>query len=408
MARPRKAGPAAIRIRMYRIGFGDCFLLTFPGPTRDHHVLVDCGVHPRGNIRTMEAVVDDLLEVTGSHIDIVIATHAHQDHIAGFGSCAARFSRCSAGEVWLPWSEDPSNERASAMRGRRQETVSRLTQHFAALGGSQFGAVEAALQNLAGNDVALRTLRTGFRGARVRYLVKGEDQQDAAGVPGLLVRVLGPGTDEAFLRQMDPPAKQRYLRAAPGGTEVVGGVHPFAKCWIPSSDRGPHLSRRDRKLLSDIASDPTAGLAFTLDQAVNNTSLVTLFEFRGRSLLFPGDAQYGNWRNWIDAPGADALLSQVDFYKVSHHGSVNATPKAALEKMPSASLAAMVSTQSEPWSSIPEGRLMDALARKAGRGIVRSDSLPVNGGPRGPRRGRLPRGFSSGPFWFDYTLPLEA
>ena len=32
-----------LRVRMYRVGFGDCFLLTFDGDEGPKHVLIDCG-----------------------------------------------------------------------------------------------------------------------------------------------------------------------------------------------------------------------------------------------------------------------------------------------------------------------------------------------------------------------------
>ena len=402
------ASKERVRIRMYRVGFGDCFLVTFPGESREHHVLVDCGVHPRGNIKTLDAVVANILDVTGKHLDIVIATHVHQDHVAGFGACAAQFSTCRADEVWLPWTEDPSNAQALRLRGRQQALVGKLTAHFLALKSSKFDAVQAALLNLASNQAALQTLRGGFRNSKVRYLKAGQDQRAPAGIEGLFVRVLGPSVDEGFLRQMDPPAKQRYLRMAGSETKDVDAVEPFEKRWKARKGEGPRLTKKVEKSLIEVATDPTAGLAFALDQAINNTSLATLFEYRGRSLFFPGDAQYGNWKAWIDRPDAEAVLAHLDFYKVSHHGSTNATPKSALERMSSPSLAAMVSTQSEPWESIPERRLMDALRRKAVRGIVRSDSLPVEKAPRGPPAGRLPKGFSRGDVWFDYTIPLES
>ena len=43
-----------------------------------------------------------------------------------------------------------------------------------------------------------------------------------------------------------------------------------------------------------------ADLAMQLDRGVNNTSLVLAFEFidSGRVVLFPGDAQVGNWLSW--------------------------------------------------------------------------------------------------------------
>jgi beta-lactamase superfamily II metal-dependent hydrolase len=402
------ASKELIRIRMYRVGFGDCFLVTFPGTAREHHVLVDCGVHPRGNIQTLAAVVDNILEVSGKHLDIVIATHAHQDHIAGFGACAEQFATCQADEVWMPWTEDPANVQALRLRGRQQALVGKLTSHFLAMKSSKFGAVQAALLNLASNQAALQTLRSGFRNSKVRYLKAGEDQLGPGGIQGLVVRVLGPGTDEGFLRQMDPPAKQRYLRLAGSETKDVDAICPFEKHWKAKRGDGPRLTKKAEKSLVDVANDPTAGLAFALDQAINNTSLATLFEYRGRSLFFPGDAQYGNWKAWLDRPDSEAVLAHLDFYKVSHHGSTNATPKSALEKMSSPSLAAMVSTQSQPWESIPERKLMDALHRKATRGVVRSDSLPIDKAPKGPPLGRLPKGFSRGALWFDYTIPLSS
>jgi hypothetical protein len=67
---------------------------------------------------------------------------------------------------------------------------------------------------------------------------------------------------------------------------------------------------------------------------MNNTSLILLFEVGGKKLLFPGDAQIENW-SWAleDSPDAKktrALLAGVDFYKVGHHGSRNATPRKLL------------------------------------------------------------------------------
>jgi hypothetical protein len=64
---------------------------------------------------------------------------------------------------------------------------------------------------------------------------------------------------------------------------------------------------------------------------MNNTSVILLFEVGAKKLLFPGDAQLENWMYSLkeakEAPAIRKLLSQVDVYKVGHHGSLNATPK---------------------------------------------------------------------------------
>ncbi len=60
---------------------------------------------------------------------------------------------------------------------------------------------------------------------------------------------------------------------------------------------------------------------------MNNTSVIILFEVAGKKILFPGDAQYENWMYALKQPGIPELLTDVNVYKVGHHGSLNATPK---------------------------------------------------------------------------------
>jgi hypothetical protein len=64
-----------------------------------------------------------------------------------------------------------------------------------------------------------------------------------------------------------------------------------------------------------------------LDTAMNNTSVILVFEVGGKKLLFPGDAQIENWQYAFSQPKTGALLGTVNLYKVGHHGSLNATPK---------------------------------------------------------------------------------
>src|SRR6185503_466635 len=84
-------------------------------------------------------------------------------------------------------------------------------------------------------------------------------------------------------------------------------------------------------------------LALQLDNVTNNTSLAIAIEriADGKVLLFPADAQQGNWLSWQgDAVKwtvkdgekervvkAKDLLARTVFYKVGHHASHNATAK---------------------------------------------------------------------------------
>ena len=67
-----------------------------------------------------------------------------------------------------------------------------------------------------------------------------------------------------------------------------------------------------------------------INKAANNTSVVFCLEWRGWKLLFPGDAELRSWQ----IMNREKVLKPVDFLKVGHHGSHNATPpEELLEKI---------------------------------------------------------------------------
>jgi beta-lactamase superfamily II metal-dependent hydrolase len=425
--RPQKrttpsVGNDQIRIRMYRVGFGDCFLISLPpagGGGDGRHILVDCGVHAKGDIGTMAEVVTDIEKETGRKLAVLIATHAHQDHISGFDRFGDRFSRFQIGQVWLPWTWDPDDKKARKLQKKQSALTARLATHFAALGAQGDAHAAAAVENLKGNAHAISLLKGGFGvGAKVRYIRAGDKLQsgDESGVQGLAVRFLGPPDTEEFLAQMDPPAGQHYLSLSDSGKAVEMNVlTPFAPRW--QLKRGSPLVKHlaldkvgEATIKDQVAS--LADLAFALDQARNNESVVALLVYRDQYLLFPGDAQYGNWRAWLEEEDAQDILSRIRFLKVAHHGSVNATPKSALEAMTRGAFAAMVSTQSSPWPSIPRAPLMTRLSEQTKKRIVRSDWIDVRGAPtpsKGatpPRPSRFAHGFVRGPFWVDYVIEV--
>jgi hypothetical protein len=426
--KPIAFGKNTIRVRMYRVGFGDCFLLSLPvaeasanGDTH-RHVLIDCGVHFGGDLKTMDRAVDDIAETTKRKLAIVIATHSHQDHISGFSN---KFSSFEIGEVWLPWCEDVRDKQAVKLQKKHIALTEKLRQHFdvearRAPVNKTRAAAMAAVANLVQNKTAMTLLRGGFNvNAQVRYLNASDFLKNAGGITGLSANILGPPRDEKFLAKMDPPAGQSYLRMDGSQSDRLDAVQPFASRWrLKPSDRAftdkrlAHLKLSDediKTLQKELAAPSLNSLAFALDQAKNNTSLVTLFSFRGQQLLFPGDAQYGNWKFWLDKDDAEAILSGITFFKVGHHGSHNSTPRDALEKMSKGKFAAMVSTQNVPWDSIPRMPLMDRLGEMTKNRVVRSDSLPLAGmssAPKGPVLAEMPRGFVQGNFWYDYLVKV--
>jgi hypothetical protein len=403
---------------MYRPGFGDCFLLTFEERDCQVHVLVDFGVHSRGDIGTLERIADNIESETGGRLEIVIASHAHRDHISGFQAFGGRFAQFERiGEVWMPWTEDPDNPKAVAIRRKHLalypslEEQLRLRSHRNQTSELTQQALDV-LSNLRGNEKAVHLLATAFGTAgQVRYLRHGDKAPRIGGLPGLSARILGPPQDHASLARMDPPITERYFA---GSKHASGDIRPFSGLEKREKDRDwprllklgqPVLGSKQKKRFQAIVQSPPESLALVLDSVRNNSSLVILFQAAGRNLLFPGDAQWGSWQSMMSDPSTRDLLSDIDFLKVAHHGSHNATPRQFVEILRSKIPAVMVSTQEEPFRTIPRAPLIKALeACSSGGMVVRSDYVPVSNSRHKRLPEKLPSGFQAGDFWIDYTL----
>lgn len=158
---------------------------------------------------------------------------------------------------------------------------------------------------------------------------------------------------------MNPPADQRFL-TEPG--QLNTAVHPFPKLEIQANtpdyqailtEGQPVLAEDELEALHRAADSPADRLALALDNVRNNTSLVTLLRFAGRTLLFPGDAQWGSWQSWMGTDRGRDLLGQLDFLKVAHDGSENATPVDVERALRESELAVMVPTQTHPFPTCP-------------------------------------------------------
>ncbi|MCZ2154355.1 MAG: MBL fold metallo-hydrolase, partial [Bryobacterales bacterium] len=107
-------GPG-VRIRMYRPGLGDCFLLSFGDGRAVRHVLIDCGVltGTSGGAARLRAIAEHIANTTASAhrkpggLAAIVATHEHWDHVAGFFHAEDIFRATPPEQVWVAWTEDP-------------------------------------------------------------------------------------------------------------------------------------------------------------------------------------------------------------------------------------------------------------------------------------------------------------
>jgi hypothetical protein len=478
-----------VRVRMYRQGLGDCFLLTFTEGKSTAHLLIDCGVLlGTGDAEsTMRKVAESIRETTGGHLDVLVATHEHWDHLSGFLQAKEVFDTLDIDNVWLAWTEDPGNETARQLREKRRQTVhtlrlaherlrqlapasksasasaqrlDRLLGFFGAApalaaSGGGIGSTEDALDWVAGRD------------AEIRFQYPGRQPLRLPGIDGVRIYVLGPPEDPRLLRRSRPseanPETFELDTADDLNTAFVLAAHfHCSQGEEPSPDEldefqrtqpfdpvfrlDPKEARNDPFFLDAygfekqhpqawrrIDSDwmETAGqLALKLDSNTNNTSLALAVELlpAGGVLLFPGDAQVGNWLSWQDlswtVAGPDGpatvtgpdLLRRTVLYKVGHHASHNATLREkGLELMSSPDLVAFIPVSEETargqgWS-MPFPPLYKRLLEKTEGRILQADKgMPEPAAGANPARWksfasrvRFGGDLNGGPLWVEYV-----
>lgn len=424
-----------VTIRMYNVGLGDCFLLRFDAQ-RPYFMLIDCGLFRSSDAEkeTLLATVADIADTTNGFIDVVVATHEHQDHLSGFTYAQPVFreKNLRIGQVWLAWTEDPADRVATDLREGMNSFAEQLDKTVTQLKAdtrrdfsrTSLGAVESVMEFIGLGEMLGATRGPGINQQALDFLktfpVSYKKPNDVLQFPGQLdevvpnVRfyVLGPPRNE-FINQSNPSRNQPEVYHFGGAerhnyslmTPAWSGEEddkdridmvPFEKTHyghVADESVSPYYYKPDEayRRIDDDWLFAVGDLALKLDGDTNNTSLVLAIELidSGKVLLFPGDAQVGNWLSWDDCKWeghdgltAEKLLNQTVFYKVGHHGSHNATLQAkGLERM-SNDLVAMIpvdrdfAQKTKGWE-MPFGKLHTRLLEKTkGRVLIADSRFP--------------------------------
>lgn len=368
-------------LRAYNVGFGDCLLLRLEyADGYKRNVLIDFGStqRPRSAPRTrMTDVADDIAELTGSKLHLVVATHRHADHISGFaGRTGEAVADMKPELVVQPWTEEPglalgAPAPSEAPSEHLALTRNMLSMHAFAEGvraqgdrlareadrAAQSGAPETfprslaeklsflGATNVANPDAVGRLASMGAR--KPRYVRFGDKLDDEDLLPGVHIDVIGPPTlAEApeIAHQARTNATEFWLRAGQWGMAAAAGEATLGELGdgqtaadtpLFATTRIPKAAKWLVPRIDRARAEGALSLLRTMDDVLNNTSIILLVEINGVTLLFPGDAQIENWSYALfDAPNSADLrarLADTRLYKVGHHGSLNATPKSLWE-----------------------------------------------------------------------------
>jgi beta-lactamase superfamily II metal-dependent hydrolase len=352
---------SALTVTAYNVLFGDAILIEVPdrdpetGIETLRRILIDVG-----NVLGTSGGADDVFEpvvrdiqkrLDGRPLDLYVMTHEHLDHVQGLPYAASLGLELEVDYAWLTASSEPGYyDRHPRARTKKL-------------------ALEAAYLAIERRLAADPAAETPWMAA---LMLNNNPRRTQDCVDYL--RTLGRKANRFVHRETK-------LRR--------GGHHPFHeakfKLLAPEEDTSAYYGRVRTVVAPDAEPppeppegvDPAAfrrlfegwrtGMSeaiLAIDRAANNSSIVFTIEWRGWRLFFAGDAEQKSWQMMADGE----LLEPVQFLKVGHHGSHNATP-------PDPILELILPVQN------PDGRERTAL--------ISTCENTYGGVPHGPTKARL-------------------
>lgn len=380
-------------IRLFDVGLGDCIYCRIPKAHesgRDFHILIDCGTLSSTELLSdaIEHLKTLLPKIDGKfRVDLLVVSHEHKDHMTGFGMDL--WDELSFGAIWMSAAMDlnhPEAKRSKKLHAFAAGAMAEALRLNLALGPDLMELANAMALN-AGAMTNLRETLPKKSRIKPTYVHAKSSKKDLE-LPlkkSTSISVLGPERDIDFyyLGKEGDPKLRRLLGLIDTGLPQVSEAVPEAVATPTNLDPADFRQLRSRMLSTALAFADLDG------KVCNNTSVVLLIEWKGKRLLFVGDAEWdgaykegkGNcaW-NVMWNLRKKQLDGPLAFYKIGHHGSVNATPwglTAAAKKgeplailnaiLPVASKAgakAIVSTRRGNYKTIPRSDLLAEIGKR--------------------------------------------
>jgi beta-lactamase superfamily II metal-dependent hydrolase len=270
---------SGVKIRMYRHGHGDCFLLAFRGSNgQPVYVLIDCGYKPGSNeaygLSDIRTIINHIGASTDNRLDLVIVTHEHQDHVNGFGKAGTSdFDPIAMNEAWFAWTESPTDKLAIELRRRYGDQLLGLVaarNQMAATDLNSVGLIDRLLSLELGVDApeqfaaaaavkkkdpaksvnkqGMQLIKDKAGKDKTRYITPHQEGLKIPGVDDVRVYAFGPPHDADLLKDENPQGSEAYpgqgistrasfFAAVSASADDAADTQPFSQRFVIPRER---------------------------------------------------------------------------------------------------------------------------------------------------------------------------
>lgn len=348
-----------VDIRMYKMGTGDCFTLKFYADVEVRYkMMIDCGTWSGGTQYLTDYIVE-LKKDMEDHIDLLVVTHEHKDHVHVFDACKdlLKPESFTVDRTWMAWTEEDSKQNIKEWQakygdkkkslaiaaGKLQNALNdpsykaHMEKEFKGINLlasrqdyaniiSEFAALQMDINSATGDYIGplagMKMVKDTISKGKIDYFKPGKIINNIPKLDGITFYVLGPpesceevkletgGEGESYSHNKELAEGRAFSSAilAMSG-ETSENVLPFDKAYEAKAATGiPNAAYNRsgdewRKIDNDWLSS-AGSLSLRMNSMTNNLSLALAIEFEdsGRVMLFPGDAEFGSWASWHKIP----------------------------------------------------------------------------------------------------------
>lgn len=377
------------KVRMYRMGTGDCFVLKFFSEEEEiFTMMIDCGTWS-GSKEKLTPYIQDIKSYVNNHLNVLVITHEHKDHVHGFDVCEELFTNdFTVDKIWMGWTENDKNpkekkwqkefgekKKALALAAKRlneivkdENYVKNIKNEFNGINVLNFQKQFAANVNdfnelhnglkkgdYVGSLAGMKVVKEKIVKNNIDYFSPGDIIEKTPNLEGIKFFVLGPPKKwegqvnllegeigETYVHNKKLIEHQAFSAAVLNLSDDINeDIMPFDEHYTIDDSKTKSKYTKTENTWRKIDHEwlnSTGNLALRINSITNNLSLALAIEFEesGKIMLFPGDAEYGSWLSWHKIQWAaecrneklhltEDMLSRTVFFKVAHHLSHNGT-----------------------------------------------------------------------------------